>query len=197
MLPQLPWKSNLITDYSFNLVWSLIVLWRQHRVYNNLNILIFSWHELKIMTVFTARKRTSLSSLHCCFCVVVWCYKWAVLVLKTWLVADVMSLPKHEKKAKIYIFFTKENDNLTWIRNFNLIAGFEILTFYITLYWKKVVRYRHCLSTVGLQQVLHIYSRLSSEKLAESKWRFASTRAAKMVILTIFKCICAITLTVF
>ena len=68
MLSQLPWKSNPITDYSFKFIWSLIVLCRQHRVYNNLNILIFSWHKVKKITVFPARKRASLFSLQCCLC---------------------------------------------------------------------------------------------------------------------------------
>ena len=84
-------KSNLITAYSFKRTAST-------ECTTNLNILIFSWHKPKIGTVFPVWKRASLSSLHCCVC-----------VLRAVTPECPHHSPRRKREAKIYIF-TKEND---------------------------------------------------------------------------------------
>ena len=65
----------------------------------NLNVLTFSWHKLKMMTVFPGWKRVSSC--------------WKHDLSHTW-----HHSPRRKKKAKIYIF-TKENDknnsNAQWL----------------------------------------------------------------------------------
>ena len=97
-------SSNLMLCF-----WSLIVGYFDASTdrTTNLNILIFSWHKLKIMTVFPAKKTHIylLPPLLFVFVSLHGVTRELSSCWKTWLFAYVTSLPE---TAKIYIF-TKEN----------------------------------------------------------------------------------------